>query len=213
MTTQSPSANPFEFWREVFQKSGQAWMDVASTAGPLGAPQISPFQSFNPFLASNPYQLWQQLWQQYLNTWSEYWTKNLSGTPSPDVFRAAEKQWMDQLESAAKAFTQAMSTEPFSQMLGKSIEQSLVWQDKFVKEINPQTDAALRAFNLPSRGQIDRLLERVIGLEERLDDAEDRDQQILRAVRSVTTKQEVVSPAPAAPKPSDVRGKRARGRK
>jgi hypothetical protein len=42
---------------------------------------------------------------------------------------------------------------------------------------------ALRALNLPSREQIDRLFERVIGIEERLDDLEDNTRQILRRLR------------------------------
>jgi hypothetical protein len=42
---------------------------------------------------------------------------------------------------------------------------------------------ALRALNLPSREQIDRLFERIIGIEERLDDLEDDTRQILRRLR------------------------------
>ena len=42
---------------------------------------------------------------------------------------------------------------------------------------------ALRALNLPSREQIDRLFERIIGIEERLDDLEDNTRQILRRLR------------------------------
>jgi hypothetical protein len=51
------------------------------------------------------------------------------------------------------------------------------------KAANPQIDMALRALNLPSREQIDRLFERVIGIEERLDDLEDNTRQILRRLR------------------------------
>jgi hypothetical protein len=59
----------------------------------------------------------------------------------------------------------------------------LAWQDKAAKAANPQIDMALRALNLPSREQIDRLFERIIGIEERLDDLEDNTRQILRRLR------------------------------
>jgi hypothetical protein len=76
-----------------------------------------------------------------------------------------------------------MGTEAFSTMQSKFFEQNLTWQDKLAKAANPQIDMALRALNLPSREQIDRLFERVIGLEERLDDVEDDLRQILRRLR------------------------------
>jgi hypothetical protein len=59
----------------------------------------------------------------------------------------------------------------------------LAWQDRAAKAANPQIDMALRALNLPSREQIDRLFERIIGIEERLDDLEDNTRQILRRLR------------------------------
>ena len=59
----------------------------------------------------------------------------------------------------------------------------MAWQDRAAKAANPQIDMALRALNLPSREQIDRLFERIIGIEERLDDLEDNTRQILRRLR------------------------------
>jgi len=44
----------------------------------------------------------------------------------------------------------------------------------------------LRAMNLPSRSQIDRLFERVVGIEERLDDLESDSRQIRRSLKKVT---------------------------
>jgi len=76
-----------------------------------------------------------------------------------------------------------MGTDAFSNMQSKFFEQTLAWQDRAAKAANPQIDMALRALNLPSREQIDRLFERIIGIEERLDDLEDNTRQILRRLR------------------------------
>ena len=76
-----------------------------------------------------------------------------------------------------------MGTDAFSNMQSKFFEQALAWQDRAAKAANPQIDMALRALNLPSREQIDRLFERIIGIEERLDDLEDNTRQILRRLR------------------------------
>ena len=65
-------------------------------------------------------------------------------------------------------------------MLGKSLEQSLAMQQRFSKEMKPHLDDALQAFNIPSRSQMDRLFERVIGLEERFDDLEENTQKIMK---------------------------------
>lgn len=176
MTSQNTGANPFEIWKDMFQKSSEAWSQAAGSAGNFSPPPgFNSFQGFNPFPSSNP----QQIWQQYFNSWSDFWTKNQAGSADPEVFQAAQKQWTEQLESMARTFAEAMGSEAFSSMLGKSLEQSLTWQERYSKEMKPQLDAALQAFNIPSRSQMDRLFERIIGLEERLDDLEDNGRKIL----------------------------------
>ena len=124
-----------------------------------------------------------QAWRQFLGLWSDFWSKTFTQTTSPDVFQAAQKMWSEQLETLAQGFANVMGTEAFSTMQSKAFEQSLAWQDKMAKAANPQIDMALRALNLPSREQIDRLFERIIGIEERLDDLEDNTRQILRRLR------------------------------
>jgi hypothetical protein len=124
-----------------------------------------------------------QLWRQFLGMWADFWTKTFTQTPSPDLFQSAQKLWSEQLETLAQGFANVMGTDAFSTMQSKFFEQSLAWQDRLAKAANPQIDAALRALNLPSREQIDRLFERVIGLEERLDDIEDDLRHILRRLR------------------------------
>ena len=203
MTNQNTAPNPFELWKEMFQKSSEAWSQAAGTAGsaanfspPSG---FNPFQGFNPFPSHDP----QQMLQQYFNSWSEFWTKNQAGSPSPDVFRDAQKQWTEQLESMARTFAEAMGSEGFSSMLGKSLEQSLTWQERYSKEMKPQLDAALQAFNLPSRGQIDRMFERIIGLEERLDDLDENTRKILAKLDDVK-RESTTGPEQAQPSTSDV---------
>ncbi len=184
MTTESTATNPFKFWKEMTQNWTEAW---TKNAGPWPnfdtANMFNQFQSFNPFQPSDPYQVWQQVLKQYFDSWSEFWTKNLSGAASPEAFKEAQRKWMEQLETLAASFAQAMSTEAYSSLLGKTIEQGLTWQDKFYQAVNPQTDAVLKAFNLPSRSQMDRLFERVIGIEERLEELEEENRQVLQQLK------------------------------
>ena len=185
MTSQNTTTNPFEFWKDMSQKWTDAWTQSSGASGPFAPPDMfGSFQSFNPFPSANPYQMWQEILQQYFNTWSDFWAKNLSGSPSPEVFQAAQKQWMEQLEQIAVSMSKSMGTEAFTSMLGKTVEQTLTWQGKFAEAMNPQIDAALRAFNLPSRSQMNRLFDRVIGIEERLDDLEETNREILRKLNT-----------------------------
>ena len=184
MTTESTATNPVEFWKEMTQNWTEAWTkNGGSWPNFDNANMFNQFQSFNPFQQSDPYQVWQQVLKQYFDSWSEFWTKNLSGAASPDVFKEAQRKWMEQLETLANSFSEAMSTEAYSSMLGKTIEQGLTLQDKFYQAVNPQTDAALKAFNLLSRSQMDRLFERVIGIEERLEELEEENRQLLEQLK------------------------------
>ena len=160
MNTQASAAGMFEFWKDFLQQSSTFWSQAASVPQP---PDPS------------------QAWRQFVTMWTEFWTKAF--TLSPDTAQASQKLWMEQLETLAQGFSNVMGTEAFSAMQSKFFEQNLAWQEKAAKVMNPQTDAALQALNLPSRNQIDRLMERVIGIEERLDDLEADTRQILRKLR------------------------------
>ncbi len=182
MTNQNASPNPFDLWKDMFQKSTEAWSQAAGPAGGFTPPSgFGPFQGFNPFPSNDP----QQMWQQFFSSWSDQWTKNQGGSPGPDVSKEAQKQWTEQLESMARTFAETMGTEAFSNMLGKSLEQSLALQQRFSKEMKPHLDDALQTFNIPSRSQMDRLFERVIGLEERLDDLEENTRKIMKELGEI----------------------------
>ena len=210
MTTQENAANPFDYWREMFQKSTEAWAQAAAGspgnpfsppfpgATPGGAmpgfpgfgqmPGFSQMPGFNAMPGFNPFGQFtpppfsddmQQLWQQFFNAWAEQAQQAMaSGAPGPEVFLNAQKQWTEQLEAMAKTFAEVMGTEAFAGMLGRYMEQSLVWQKRIANQSEPQLDMMLKAFNMPSRSQIDRMFERVIGLEERIDDLEDENRKL-----------------------------------
>ena len=204
MTGQEASANPFEFWKDMAQKWSEGFGQANFGSGPFAAPSagpsvFNPFQQFqnpNPFQASNqaynPAQVWLQICQQSMKFWSEFGAQAGAAAPTEETFRAAEKQWMQQLEQAAEAMSQSMATEACSSMLGKFIEQGLVWQEKFAAQVNPQIDAAYRAFNLPSRDQMDRMFERVIGIEERLDDLDEARQALKRLEQRLDEMEQLV---------------------
>ena len=101
-----------------------------------------------------------------------------AGSPGPDALINAQKQWSEQLEATAKMFAETMGTEAFASFIGRYMEQTLVWQQRMSNSSEPQMDSMLRAFHLPSRGQIDRMFERVIGLEDRIDDLEDENRKL-----------------------------------
>ena len=207
MTTQENSANPFEAWREMFQKSTEAWSQAAAGmssnptwppffgAAPGGAmPGFGQMPGFNqapgfgapgqfpPFTMFNDLQ---QVWQQFYSTWAEQTRQAMAaGTPGPEVVISAQKQWTEQLETMAKTFAEVMGTEQFANLIGRYMEQSLVWQERMANASEPQADSMLRAYHLPSRGQIDRLFERVIGLEDRIDDLEDESRKLRKQLEA-----------------------------
>jgi hypothetical protein len=151
-----------------------------------------------------------EFWKDFLQQSSTFWSQAASVpqppdpsqtkafTLSPDTAQASQKLWMEQLEALAQGFSNVMGTEAFSAMQSKFFEQNLAWQDKAAKTMHPQIEAALQALNLPSRNQIDRLMERVIGIEERLDDLEADTRQILRQLRDKPSARR--QPPRAAPK-------------
>ena len=235
MTTQDSTANPFDYWREMFQKSTEAWAQAASTgpgaafwppffgAAPSGAAPgfgfpgggqmpgfppgfggaagSNPFAQFVPPFSGNDFQ---QMWQQFYNAWAEQAQKAMaSGAQGPEVLLNAQKQWSEQLEAMAKTFAEIMGTEAFASMLGRYMEQNLVWQNRMANATEPQQDAMLKSLNMPSRGQIDRMFERVIGLEDRIDDLEDENRklraQVEAALKAQTPRGRSRTPEATAP--------------
>ena len=226
MTTQDNAANPFEQWREMFQKSTEAWAQAAGTTGNafwppfFGAtpgaatpgfgfpgfnfpgfnspgfnfPGFGQMPGFGAMPGGNPFGQFmppsflndiQQLWQQFYDSWAEQAQQAMaSGAPGPEALLNAQKQWTEQLEAMAKTFAEVMGTEAYANLLGRYMEQSLVWQVRAANAAEPQLDAMLKSYNLPSRSQIDRMFEHVIGLEDRIDDLEDENRKLRAQVEA-----------------------------
>ena len=188
-------------WQDMIRKSTEAWTQAAASMGGFTQPNpanpgASPFGAFPsapfPFGAfpfgpppgtgapgSNPYSPpfnpadFLQTWQRMFESWQAQWSENQGAGSAPPSIAETQRQWSRYLESMASTFAETMSTEEFAKMLGKYMEQGLAWQERNAKQVNPQINAFLRMYNLPSRSQMDRLFARVIGIEEKLDDMED----------------------------------------
>ncbi len=189
------ATNPLQAWQESLQKWAQASAQMFK-AQPSSEPWfVNPFDTMNPMQAMNPAQLWQGLFQQYAASVTEAMSKDPSTPPTADTFRQAERNWLDQLDATGKTLADSMSTTEFSQALGKSLEQSLVAQGKMAKSFQDQANAFLQAMNIPSRPQIDRLFERVIAIDERLEEVEVLIHQLRRDLKAAS---EAATAAPAS---------------
>lgn len=187
MTSAQNTANPFEAWQEMFRKSTEMWQQAASgSPNPFwppnngampgmgmpgaGMPGIGGMPGFTPpFGGGDP----TAMWQQFFNQWLQQWSRLMAASPSAQTLSDVQKQWNEQLEAMAKSFADTMSTEDFAKALGKYMEQGLHAQERIADAMNPQIDAMLRTYNLPSRSQMNRLFVHVLGIEERLDDLEE----------------------------------------
>ena len=184
MTSTQNTANPFEAWQEMFRKSTEMWQQAASgTPNPFWPPNngampgagmpgtgMPGFGGFTPPFGAGDMT---GMWQQFFNQWLQQWSQLMAASPNAQTLSDAQKQWNEQLEAMAKTFADTMSTEDFAKALGKYMEQGLHAQERMADAMNPQIDAMLRTYNMPSRSQMNRLFVHVLGIEERLDDLED----------------------------------------
>ena len=190
----------FEAWQDMIRKSTEAWSQAASGFGGFTPPNpgATPFGAFPfggfpfgfppgagapgsaPFTPPfNPADF-MQMWQRMFETGQSQWMNSQSGETQPPSIEEAQRQWARYLETMASTFSEVMITEEFSKSLGQFMEQGLAMQERTAKQVNPQINALLRAYNLPSRSQMDRMFARIIGMEEKLDDLEDE----IRKLRS-----------------------------
>ena len=161
MSAPSSTGSFLELWQDFIQQSNGFWSKAATVPTP---PDPS------------------EAWKQFFGMWTQFWTQAM--TQSPETFQSAQKLWMEQLDTTSKGLENVMGTDAYGSMLSKFFQEQLAWQDKTAKAANPQIDGALRAMNLPSRHQIDRLFERLIGIEERLDSLELDSREIRRGMHN-----------------------------
>lgn len=226
-TTENSANAFFEAWQDMIRKSTEAWSQAAAGFGGFtppnpgampfgqfpfgafpfgfppgaGAPGSSPFTPFNFGAPFNPADF-MPMWQRMFETWQSQWLNRQSGETQAPSIEEAQRQWARYLETMAATFSEVMSSEEFSQALGKYMEQGLAFQDRTAKQVNPQINALLRAYNLPSRSQMDRMFARIIGMEEKLDDLEDEIRKLrseLNASRRTQSSRSRSTRASAAP--------------
>ncbi len=105
-----------------------------------------------------------------------------SGAPDPfetwrQLYDANERAWSTALE-------QAMASPDFNESSGKMLEAMLAAQ----KSVRDNMRTYLETINVPTREDIARLGELVVGLEEKIDQLADRLDGIEEAVRRMPTK-------------------------
>jgi K+/H+ antiporter YhaU regulatory subunit KhtT len=120
-------------------------------------------------------------WRPVLNNGLEQWARLFAQTPvSPDLV-SQWKQFLDQwIEAWSRVLGQAMTTDGFAQMMGKSLEGMLAAQAPFKKQGEQAIDQAVTALNLASRTQLTAVAKQIVELEERLERVEDGVQAILK---------------------------------
>jgi polyhydroxyalkanoic acid synthase PhaR subunit len=103
---------------------------------------------------ADPFGAWNEMFEQN----EQAWTKAMK-----DFYEANETIW-------TKAMRDATTTELFAEAQGKMLESFLAFQ----KMLREGTTAQLSALNLPTHDDVSRLGELVVGLEEKVDQIEDR---------------------------------------
>jgi polyhydroxyalkanoic acid synthase PhaR subunit len=91
-------------------------------------------------------------------------------TPSGDPFEAWRKFYEANEQIWSKAARETTNTEAFAEAQGRMLETFLAFQ----KTARDTMSAQLATMNLPSRDDVARLGELIVGLEEKVDRLEDR---------------------------------------
>jgi poly(hydroxyalkanoate) synthase III subunit E len=160
MSTANPTQELFDLWRKSLEEGTRAWLGAVA---PGAAPPTPPPFDFTQF--------WRPILTQGMEVWQ---TAAAQGKVSPE-FMQQWKSFMDQwIETWSRAMGQAMATEGFAQALGRYLDQWLAVQAPLKKGLDQQTDMALRALGLPSRGQVVGVASQLVSLEERVEKLEDR---------------------------------------
>ena len=152
----------FETWKKQLDEGTQAW------ARALGQ---------NPAPTPDPMSFWKPAMEHGLQTWARIF----ASTPVTPDLMAQWKQFLDQsIEAWSRAFGQVMNTDAFGQAMGRSLDQWLTSYAPVKKAADQSIEAALQAFNLPTRTQVTSLAKQIMDLEERLDRLEDGISAVLR---------------------------------
>jgi hypothetical protein len=152
----------FEMWKKQLDEGAQAWSRLlGSSATP----------------SADPVSFWKPAMEHGLQTWARIFAT----TPVTPDLMSQWKQFLDQsIEAWSRALSQVMNTDAFAQAMGQSLDQWLTSYAPVKKASDQSIDAALQAFNLPTRAQVTSLAKQIMDLEERLDRLEDGIATVLR---------------------------------
>lgn len=157
MAETSPSQQMFEIWKRQLEEGAKSWAQLMTKGATPAPPDPAGFW-------------WKPMFEQGLAQWARIFAQ----TPVTPELTSQWKQFLDQsIDAWSKALSQAMSTESFAQMMGKTLDQWLVSQAPAKRLADQSVEAALQAFNLPSRTQVAGVAKQIVDLEERLDRLED----------------------------------------
>src|SRR5262245_44189936 len=113
MAEASASQQLFDMWKRQLEEGAKSWAQLM-TKGAAPAPPPDPVGFW-----------WKPMFEQGLAQWARIFAQ----TPITPELTTQWKQFLDQsIEAWSKALSDAMSTEGFAQMMGKTLDQWLVGQ-------------------------------------------------------------------------------------
>ena len=156
MTDPASAQQLFEMWKKQLEEGTASWAQLLAKS---------------PTMAADPAGFW---WKPMFEGGLAQWARLFAQTPvSPDLM-TQWKQFLDQsIDAWSKALGQAMSTDSFAQMMGRTLDQWLVAQGPAKRAADQSVEAGLQALNLPSRTQVANLAKQISELEDRLERLED----------------------------------------
>ena len=164
------AAQPFfDLWRKQFEEGTQAWTRMLSQTP---APPPDPFA----------------FWRPILDQGLQNWAKLFATSPVSPELLSQWKQFLDQwIEAWSRVLGQAMNTEAFAQLMGRSLDQFLSVQAPLKKATEQSVDAALQTLNLASRSQLTSVAKQIVELEERVERVEDGLATVLTKLDQIAT--------------------------
>jgi len=155
--TEIPSSQQlFELWKKQLEEGAASWTQLLAKTPAPGA---------------DPAGFW---WKPMFEGGLAQWARLFAQTPVTPDLMTQWKQFLDQsIEAWSKALSQAMNTDAFAQMMGKTLDQWLSAQGPAKRAADQAVETGLQALNLPSRTQVASVAKQIVELEERLEHLED----------------------------------------
>jgi hypothetical protein len=166
--TEIPSSQQlFELWKKQLEEGATSWAQLLGKA---------------PTPSADPAGFW---WKPMFEGGLAQWARLFAQTPVTPDLMTQWKQFLDQsIEAWSKALGQAMNTDAFAQMMGKTLDQWLVAQGPANRAAEQSVEAGLQALNLPSRTQVASVAKQIMELDDRLERLEDSIAALARRLES-----------------------------